>query len=89
MILAANVERSEDELVLPFLKGNGYGFIPLKTELKWAEQAYKLVGTPLNLLIDSEGRIMFKPGVVDAQGLPTLEREIDQLLRARKKAGTQ
>lgn len=85
VILAISIHPAEDPLVLPFMKGNGYGFVPLKADEKWAEQNYKVRGTPQNFLIDSKGRVVFRPDVRSTEALQTLVNEIDALLLAAKK----
>ena len=67
-------------MVLPFLKNNSYGFIPLKGDRDWAKKAYNVVGTPTNFLLDAQGRVIFKPRVYDAETERTLELEIEALL---------
>jgi hypothetical protein len=67
------------------MKGNGYGFVPLKADEKWAEQNYKVRGTPQNFVIDAEGRVIFKPDARSVEALQTLVREIEALLLAAKK----
>ncbi len=79
-ILSINVVTEEDEFVLPFMKGNGYGFLPLKSDWEWAKKTYHVGGTPTNFLIDAQGRIVFRPRVHDAESQRTLELEIESLL---------
>jgi hypothetical protein len=67
------------------MKGNGYGFVPLKADEKWAEQTYQVRGTPQNFLIDAQGRVIFKPDVRSTEALQTLVHEIEALLLAAKK----
>jgi hypothetical protein len=81
VILSINVETDEDSLVLPFLRNNKYGFIPLKGNRDWAKNVYKVVGTPTNFLLDGQGRVIFKPRPYDAETERTLELEIEALLK--------
>jgi hypothetical protein len=71
------------------MKGNGYDFIPLKADEKWAEQNYKVRGTPQNFLIDAEGRVIFKPDVRSTEALQTLVHEIEALLLNAQKGRRQ
>ncbi len=61
--MAVNIHPEEDEFVLPFMKSNRYGFVPLKGNSKWATDNYNVRGTPSNFLFDAEGRIIFQPRV--------------------------
>lgn len=84
VILAINVEPPEDDMVLPFLKSNRYGFIPLKSNWDWAEKNYGVRGAPTNFLIDREGRVVFKLGVIrSAEAHRTFELQIEALLERR------
>ena len=81
VILAVNVHPNEDQFVLPYLKGNAYSFIPLRSDLEWASRDYKARGYPANYLIDQQGRIVAKPGVVrGAESQRKLELQIEALL---------
>jgi thiol-disulfide isomerase/thioredoxin len=86
-ILALNVHPEEDAFVVPYMRNNKFLFRPLRTSAKWAEEQYKAVGMPSNFLVDHEGRIMFKPGVISSEEtIRMFERQIDQLLdRAEKR----
>jgi thiol-disulfide isomerase/thioredoxin len=48
VVLAINVEPPEDDMVLPYLKHNRYGFIPLKSNWDWARENYGVRGAPTN-----------------------------------------
>ncbi len=66
--------------MLPLLKGNGYQFVPLKGSWKWAEENYKVQGTPSNFLLSADGRIYFKPHASDAATQKQLEQHVEVLL---------
>lgn len=84
VILAINVEPPEDDMVLPYLKHNRYGFIPLKSNWDWARENYGVRGAPTNFLIDHEGRVVFKPGVIrSAEARRTFELQVEALLARR------
>ena len=81
VILSPNVHPAEDQFVLPYLKGYGYGFIPLRASQEFAEKQYNARGMPANFLIDREGRILFKPSVIrGANAQRTLELQVEALL---------
>lgn len=88
-VLALNVHPEEDAFVIPYMRNNKFIFRPLRTNAKWAEEQYKAVGMPANFLVDHEGRIMFKPGVISSDdAIRMFERQIEQLLdRSDKAAG--
>jgi thiol-disulfide isomerase/thioredoxin len=81
VILSLNAHPEEDQFVLPYMKGMRFGFIPVKSDDDFASSAYKVRGYPSNFLIDQQGRVIYKPGVirgVDAQR--TLELQIEAVL---------
>ncbi len=80
-MIAINIVSAEDRQVLPFVRSNSYGFIPLKGGGRdWRKTAYELQGTPWNFLIDRSGRIIFEPAVRNLEEERTLELEIEALL---------
>ncbi len=81
VILSPNVEPQQDQFVLPYMKGMHWGFIPLHSNEDFAGKAYGARGFPSNFLIDRQGRVVYKPGVItslDAQR--TLELQIETVL---------
>lgn len=81
VILAINVHPNEDQFVMPYMKGNAYDFIPLRAEEGWASRDYKARGYPANYIVDQEGRIVYKPGVVrGTDGQRKLEMQIETIL---------
>ena len=83
-VLAINLEPTQRKSVLPLLAAMGVEFVPVESDWTWAEQQYEVTGTPEALLIDQQGRIMFKPVVHDAETRLGLERQVEALLdRAR------
>ena len=61
----------------------GITFVPLESDWPWADQKYGVQGTPEALLLDQQGRIMFKPAVHDAETRAMLERQVEALLNRR------
>lgn len=59
VFLAINVLPREIEYVVPFMKGNGYSFIPLEDNGDSEQKAYSAWGAPTNFLIDGNGEIIF------------------------------
>ena len=81
VILAINLEPPEDDMVLPYLKNNRFGFIPLKSNWEWAKEHYGIRGAPANFLLDQTGRVVFKPGVIRSEEAHrTFELQIEALL---------
>jgi thiol-disulfide isomerase/thioredoxin len=80
VILAVNVHPEEDDYVLPYMKGKKWGFVPLRGNVEFAEKELGANGYPTNLLIDTEGRIVFKPGVIRGDEVRKLELQIEALL---------
>jgi tetratricopeptide (TPR) repeat protein len=79
-VLSINIIPEEDELVVPLMKGNGYGFLLLKSDYAWATKTYKVRGTPTNFLIDTQGRVMFRPFIYDPVTGKKFERQVEALL---------
>jgi hypothetical protein len=79
-VLAINLEPSQRDAVLPLLIAMGITFTPVESEWSWAEEHYGVQGTPEALLVDQQGRIMFRPEVHDAETRATLERQVEALL---------
>lgn len=87
-VLALNVHPEEDAFVVPYMRNNKFVFRPLRTNAKWAEEQYQAVGMPSNYLVDHEGRIVFKPGVISSDdAVRMFERQIEQLLDRAEQAG--
>ena len=86
-ILSLNVLPEEHAFVMPYLSRNRFTFHALETTTEWAEKTYAARGFPTNLLVDAEGRIMFKPGVIRSpREQRTFELQIEALLaRAPKR----
>ena len=82
-ILSLNVLPDEHAFVMPYLTKNGFTFHALETDIAWAEHAYAARGFPTNLLVDGDGRIMFKPGIIRSpREQRTFELQIEALLAA-------
>ena len=75
-----NVFPIQDAYVLPFMKGTGYSFIPLRATSDWAQEKYGVRGEPTNFLIDKEGNIVFANFRIDQDNEQTLELMIRSLL---------
>jgi thiol-disulfide isomerase/thioredoxin len=81
VIISPNVMPAQDALVLPYMNGMRFGFIPVHGSEDWAGKAYGARGYPSNYLIDRQGRIVYKPGVIrDADARRTLELQIEAVL---------
>ena len=63
-ILSLNVLPEEHEFVMPYLTKNRFTFHALETTTDWAEDTYNARGYPTNLLVDGDGRIVFRPGII-------------------------
>lgn len=75
-----NVLPLQDDYVLPFMKGTGYSFVPLRATGDWALEKYGVRGEPTNFLIDKEGNIVFANFRTTADNERTLELMIRSLL---------
>ena len=84
-VLAINLEPAQRQSVRPLLTAMGIsGFVPLESDWDWADKQYGVQGTPEAMLLDEQGRIMFRPSVHDAESRAILERQIDALLSRRR-----
>jgi len=83
-VIAINLEPAQRGQVLPLLKATGISFVPLESDWDWAQKQYGVDGTPEAMLLDEQGRIMFRPEVHDAETRAVLERQIDALLARPK-----
>jgi thiol-disulfide isomerase/thioredoxin len=80
-ILSLNVLPDEKAFVMPYLTKNRFTFHALETDTEWAEKTYGARGFPTNLLVDADGRIMFKPGIIRSpRERRTFELQIEALL---------
>lgn len=88
-MLLVNIVPKEDERALPVLNEHKMDVISLKIpEDKWAVKEYGIAGAPTNFLIDSEGRILFRPRVNTAGEVRDFEAQIDMLLNRAKTGAT-
>ena len=81
VILSPNVHPLEDQLVLPYMKGMHWGFIPVHSDSDFVEKQYGARGFPANFLLDQQGRVVYKPTVIrGAAAQRTLELQIETVL---------
>jgi len=81
-ILSLNVLPEEKDFVMPYLTKNGFGFHALETTTEWAEKNYNARGFPTNVLVDREGRMVFRPGIIRSpREQRTFELQIESLLK--------
>jgi thiol-disulfide isomerase/thioredoxin len=84
--LGINVQRDQDEYVLPFMAKTRYSFLPLKStadaDVSGKEaKKYQVRGEPTNFVIDGTGRIVYKDFVIeDADGESVLRHMIESVL---------
>jgi thiol-disulfide isomerase/thioredoxin len=82
VILALNVYPEEDAFVMPYMTNNHFSFRPLKTDTDWAEKNYNARGYPTNALVDAQGRVIFRPGVIRGESEQrTFELQVETLLK--------
>ncbi|TWF38972.1 thiol-disulfide isomerase/thioredoxin [Chitinophaga polysaccharea] len=78
-----NVAPDQDEYVVPFMKGTGYSFTPLRADGDWAAKVYKVRGEPTNFLIDQNGQLVFTDFRIDGSNERTLELMIGSVLKRK------
>ena len=64
VVLSVNVHPEEDQFVLPYFRGNRFGFIPVRGDSDLASRDLNARGFPSNFLIDQQGQVIYKPGVI-------------------------
>jgi hypothetical protein len=79
-VLAINLEPTQREQVAPLLSATGIRFILAESDWAWAEKEFGVTGTPESMLLDEQGRIMFRPSVHDTETRLILERQVEALL---------
>lgn len=77
--LAINTEKSQDDYVVPYMKSNGYSFIPLRDQPR-DRGNLPAPGVPKNYLIDQQGRIIFSNFRINKNNERMLELMISELL---------
>ncbi|SEW35129.1 TlpA disulfide reductase family protein [Chitinophaga arvensicola] len=81
--IGINVSPDQDDYVLPFMKGTGYSFTPLRATDDWAAKVYKVRGEPTNFLIDQNGQLVFTDFRIDGSNERTLELMISSVLKRK------
>jgi thiol-disulfide isomerase/thioredoxin len=79
--IGINVFPEQDDYVVPFMKGTGYTFTPLRSTSDWAMEVYKVRGQPTNFLIDKEGNIVYNNFMINSNNQRMLEMMIESLLK--------
>jgi thiol-disulfide isomerase/thioredoxin len=89
VFLGVNSVEGQADFVMPLVKSNQWGMIPLRGTSDWCSDVYKVKGYPTTFLIGPDGRVYFRPHVYDSHQYEIAEMEIDALLagaRADKKS---
>jgi thiol-disulfide isomerase/thioredoxin len=80
-VLAINIFTEEDDQVVPLLDDGKYGFTALKMPNEdWAKTTYGIKGAPVNFLLDTEGRVIFKPLIKDTLSHRAFLKEVESLI---------
>ena len=81
-VLALNVHPDEEEFVMPYLSGNKFDFLPLRSSEDFARENFQARGYPTNILVDTKGRMIGRVPPVRGDSARTLELRIEALLAA-------
>lgn len=82
VLLAVNIEPTEDKAVLPLFKNLKVNFIPLQSpRAGWSDTTYEVSSAPVNMLVDKEGRVVLKPELDSSYRQERLEQSIAELLK--------
>lgn len=80
VLLAVNIETTEDEAVIPLFRNLKVNFIPLKSPTAgWADTTFDVHAAPVNMLVDKEGRLVLKPELDTTYQKDQLDRAIPEL----------
>ncbi len=82
-ILALNVHPEEEQFVMPYITGMNFGFVPLRSDIEFAEENFQARGMPTNILLDTQGRMVSRLPPVHGDAARTFELQIETLQRQR------
>ena len=84
-VLAINIVTEEDDQVVPLLDEGKYGFTALKMPTEdWAKVHYGIKGAPVNFLLDTEGKIIFRPQINDTLSHRAFLKAVESLVARGK-----
>jgi hypothetical protein len=83
IVLAINTDPKQDAMVVAFLAGSGYTFTAVKDTDEAIQKAYNVNIAPTNILIDTEGRMVARPVLGNAEQERWLGAWIELLLNRR------
>jgi thiol-disulfide isomerase/thioredoxin len=84
VFLGVNGIEGQADFVMPLVKSNNWGMIPLRGTEEWCSDVYNVRGFPSTFLIGADGRVYFRPDVYDSHQYAIAEMQIEALLaRAR------
>lgn len=84
VFLGVNGVEGQADFVMPLVKSNHWGMIPLRGTGEWCTDVYKVRGYPTTFLIGADGRVYFSPEVRDSKQYEIAEMQIEALLAAAK-----
>lgn len=85
-VVAINTIAAEDDLVEPFMSGNGYPFVATLCD-EAVTEAYGVRGTPSNFLVDHEGRIVAQPRIHSRATAAAVALLIEETVARAERAG--
>ncbi|MGH9522678.1 MAG: TlpA family protein disulfide reductase, partial [Terriglobales bacterium] len=88
VFLGVNGFEEQAPFVMPLVKSRGWGFIPLKGDIKFCTDVYKVRAFPATFLIGADGKVYFRPDTFDQRQHDIADMQIQALLAAAK-AGNQ
>lgn len=84
VFLGVNGVEGQADFVMPLVKSNHWGMIPLRGSAEWCTDVYKVRGYPTTFLIGADGRVYFRPDVDDSHQYDMAEMQIEALLAVAK-----
>lgn len=82
VFLGVNAVEGQADFVMPVVKSNKWGMIPLRGTTEWCSNVYKVRAYPSTFLIGADGRLYFRPHVDDSHEYEIAEMQIEALLAA-------
>lgn len=83
-VLSVNSVKDQVAFALPYLRSNGYDFIGLAGDEKFASSVYGVRGYPSTFLIGADGKIYMRPSIRDEAGVKSTEVAAELLLQEAK-----
>lgn len=89
VVLSINSVKDQVAFALPYLRSNGYDFVGLAGDEKFASSVYGVQGYPSTFLIGADSKIYMRPSIRDEAGVKSTEVAAELLLQEAQSHITQ